>query len=368
MDNWFEITNPEEVLSPALLFYPERIQRNISQMIEVAGSPSRLRPHVKTYKCHEIVDMQLEAGINKFKCSTLMEAEMLAKTGVKDILVAYPLVGPAQSRYLELVRKYPESQFSVLVDHERQVSGWKEVFNHDSDADTNPDQVKVNIFIDLDAGMHRTGVDPEKAPNLLSQLDESFTLRGFHVYDGHIRERDFFNRDAAVKKAFDQIVILWDSYDNQDLELICGSSITFPVHAKYPERTLSPGTTLLWDRGYGSQFPDLKFEVAAILLTRVVSIPGDNLLCLDLGYKAVASEMKVPPVYFPQIPEMEITNHSEEHLVIKVADSSAWIIGDVLYGIPWHICTTVALFESAGIVKNHKMCEYWTIEARKRLF
>ncbi len=357
MKYWFEIKNSGDVLSPALLFYPDRIQRNIDQMINIAGSTSRLRPHVKTYKCPQVVKMQMEKGISKFKCATLAEAQMLAECDVKDILVAYPLVGPSQVRFMELTEKYPDAHFSVLIDHADQTKSWKSVTDK-----------TIDVFIDLDAGMHRTGMDPENVTGLINQMDPSFNLRGFHVYDGHIREKDFSAREAAVDEAYKQILLLWERQAGTNLEFICGSSITFQVHAKHPDRTLSPGTTLLWDRGYGSQFTDLPFEPAAILMTRIVSKPGHNLLCLDLGYKAVALEMKVDPVFFPQMPDMEITTHSEEHLVIRVSDSSIWEIGEEVYGIPWHICPTVALHEQAGIVSDSRVSEYWPIVARKRIY
>ena len=63
-------------------------------MVELAGGPARLRPHVKTHKTREIARMQLDAGVTKHKCATIAEAELLADVGVPDVLIAYPLVGP----------------------------------------------------------------------------------------------------------------------------------------------------------------------------------------------------------------------------------------------------------------------------------
>ena len=86
--NWFLVTNSDQIDSPALLIYPERIRHNIEQMVRIAGDPKRLRPHVKTHKMAEIIRMQQEAGIDKFKCATLAEAELLARCKAKDVLVA----------------------------------------------------------------------------------------------------------------------------------------------------------------------------------------------------------------------------------------------------------------------------------------
>ena len=105
------------VFSPALLFYKDLIRRNIARIVEMAGDPGRLRPHVKTHKTREIVRMELEAGVQKHKCATIAEAEMIASSGAPDVLISYPLVGPNLGRLVELVRTFPQTRFSTLFDH-----------------------------------------------------------------------------------------------------------------------------------------------------------------------------------------------------------------------------------------------------------
>ena len=86
--NWFQPKNTDDLISPALLFFPDRIQRNIDQMIRISGNPERLWPHVKTHKNAQIIGLQIEAGVDKFKCSTLAEAELLGRCEVKEALLA----------------------------------------------------------------------------------------------------------------------------------------------------------------------------------------------------------------------------------------------------------------------------------------
>ncbi|RMF42997.1 MAG: D-TA family PLP-dependent enzyme, partial [Planctomycetota bacterium] len=93
----------ERLLTPCLLLYPERVLHNLKQSIVIAGDASRLRPHVKTHKCPNIVQMALELGIRRHKCATLREAAMLAECGVEDVLIAYPMVGTNTARLAELV-------------------------------------------------------------------------------------------------------------------------------------------------------------------------------------------------------------------------------------------------------------------------
>jgi D-serine deaminase-like pyridoxal phosphate-dependent protein len=89
---------------------------------------------------------------------------------------------------------------------------------------------------------------------------------------------------------------------------------------------------------------------------------------LNLGYKAVAAEMSETPVYFPQLNNVQIVNHSEEHLVLKTSKADQYPIGALLYAFPWHICPTVALHESAWLVRRGQLSGRIEIKARKRIY
>jgi D-serine deaminase-like pyridoxal phosphate-dependent protein len=138
------------------------------------------------------------------------------------------------------------------------------------------------------------------------------------------------------------------------------------MHAARPDVECSPGTTVLWDASYATKLPDLDFYNAAVLLTRVVSKPGGNRLCLDLGHKAVASEMPHPRVVFPDLPDAQFITHSEEHLVLESAGAARLGVGDELLGVPWHICPTLALHGEAMLIERRKVAGSCRIEARAR--
>ena len=361
---WYQIENEAQIPSPAMLVYPERIRENIRRMIDLAGGAHRLRPHVKTHKLPPVVQMQLQAGINRFKCATLSEAKMLAEQGAADVLVAFPLYGPAWGQLSELARRFPQTTFSALIDHP--AHGMEA-----ARAARNFPQ-PLGVFMDLDVGMERTGTKPgAEALEACRQLvqAESLQLRGLHVYDGHLRQSDRQEREAACRRAFAPVLAMIQTLEGEGIEideLVCGGSITFPIHAQYPERTLSPGTTLLWDEGYGSNFPDLDFLHAAVAFTRVVSKPGHDKICLDLGHKALASEMPPPRAAFFGIAAYEAQVHSEEHLVLACAEAGRFSQGDCLYAIPRHICPTMALHDWAWAVEGQVAVEAWKISARGR--
>src|ERR1700751_3202401 len=117
MDERYQIRDPAGIFSPALLFYKDLIRQNIARAVEMAGEPQRLRPHVKTHKTREIVRLEMDAGIDKHKCATLAEAEMLAGCGVTDVLLAYNLVGPNCGRMARLAQAFPRCRVAVQADH-----------------------------------------------------------------------------------------------------------------------------------------------------------------------------------------------------------------------------------------------------------
>ena len=80
-DDWHTLASPDEIPSPALLVYPDRVAENIRRMIAALGQAERLRPHVKTHKMAEIVQMQIKAGIGKFKCATTGTAPLSFELG-----------------------------------------------------------------------------------------------------------------------------------------------------------------------------------------------------------------------------------------------------------------------------------------------
>ena len=106
-----QMTNAAEVPSPALLIYPDRVQANLQHMLRLTGGPARLRPHVKTHKLAEIIKLKLAAGIDKFKCATIAEAEMTAHAGALDVMLAYQPVGPMSGALWSLRAPFPTRAF-----------------------------------------------------------------------------------------------------------------------------------------------------------------------------------------------------------------------------------------------------------------
>ena len=360
--NWFEIEDPEKLHTPALLVYPERIAKNIDLMISIAGDVKKLRPHIKTHKTAEIIQMQMKKGINKFKCATIAEAELLAINGAQDILLAMQPVGANIHRFLKLMKAYPDSQFSTLVDS-------IEIANEISSL-AEAEGVIVSLFVDLNTGMNRTGITPDgTALSLYKKINELDFVKeaGLHSYDGHLRNPDFSERKKACDLAFKKVLGLKESIEKEGLKVDClvlGGSPSFPIHAKREGVEVSPGTTLLWDEGYGDLFKEMPFLKAAVLASRIISKPAKNIVCLDLGHKAIASEMSFPRLKIFGLEDSLQIGQSEEHLVLEYDKSDSLSIGDLFYGIPKHICPTVAKYPKLLTVKDGKLTGEWKVAAR----
>lgn len=364
-DTWYRVASSDELPTPALLVYADRIEENIRRMIRMAGNVERLRPHVKTHKMSAIVRIKIRYGITRFKCATLAEAEMVAQCGGEDILLAMQPVGPQIGRLLKLQQAYPRSRISALVDCER-------IFEQLVACSKESGQ-ETDVWLDIDNGMNRTGISPGAAAlSLYARMSRtpSVRVRGLHVYDGHIHEAVLAVRKTRCDADYQTVLALIQSINREGFQVpavVAGGTPTFPLHLHREDTEVSPGTCVLWDSGYAARFTDLDFLPAAVLLARVISKPGDNRLCLDLGHKAMAAEMPPPRISFLNLNVSRFVSQHEEHLVVESPDSDRWHPGDTVYGIPWHICPTVPRYPAAHVVSNGEIAGMWQIDARDRM-
>lgn len=359
-ESWYEIKNINELDSPALVVFPERVKHNIRLAIDMIGDVTRLRPHIKTNKSPEVAKLMLKAGITKFKCATIAEAEMLAQCNAPDVLLAYQPLGPKLDRFVSLVKKYPSTKFSCLTDNIAAANEQAAVFNSNN--------LSVLVFIDLNVGMNRTGISPDqKAIELAEHCStlKGITLGGLHAYDGHIRDVDFEMKKLKCDAAFAAVEKL-----NEKLKLpviILGGSPAFSVHCKRKNIECSPGTFVYWDKGYADLCPEQGFLPAAILVTRIISLPASGTICTDLGHKSVAAENEITRrVFFLNVEGLRPVGQSEEHLVLETNENHFFKVGDIFYGLPYHICPTVALYERVVTVEQGIVNGEWKNIARDR--
>ncbi len=373
---WYDILNVYELDSPALVLYQDRIMHNITAMIDRAGAPDLLIPHIKTAKIPQVVALYQAQGVSMFKCATIAEAEMLLMTGAQTVIIAHQLVGPKIERLIALCHAYPHAFIATLVDCRDIASVLQSRFALQA--------MTINVFVDVNSGMNRSGhplnedfVELYKYLHTLPNLQ----VQGLHVYDGHIRDTDFSLRTEHILADFAHVDAMLNRLNEEGFPvpmIIAGGTPAFSTHAHRAQDSTqffcSPGTAVFWDWGYGDKLCEQNYLHAAIVLGRIISKPAPNLITLDIGHKAISSEN-------PLDKRMRILNwddagihyalhsHSEEHSVIELTDNDAWQhmhVGDIVYALPYHVCPTVNLYDEAYIVEQGMVSDVWNVLARKR--
>ncbi len=365
----YEIEDVDRIHSPGLVIFRDLLDHNLGEMIRIAGGAQRLRPHCKTHKIREVIQLQRDAGITRQKCATLAEAEMLANLGVQDILLAYQMVGPNISRFVRLVDKCRGIRFAGLVDSPEAVQELAKAIEGLGGGRT------IDLFIDVDPGMKRTGILPGPDAIELYEMilaSENLNVGGLHWYDGHHRQPDPVERKSAVLADWERLIRFRDQLMLSGLavhRIVAGGTGSFPILAQVgePGLELSPGTITFHDAQMIELFPEMNFRPALAILTRVISNNRQGFLTLDVGHKACAAD---PPagkrLAFPGLPDAVEVQHSEEHLVIRTAASAEYRLGDHLIAIPSHACPTSAAFEFADVIAEQRVVGRWKIAARNR--
>jgi len=360
--NWYEIENINDIDSPSLVLYEDRLAYNLQKMLDmVKGNASKLMPHVKTNKMPEVIKRMVALGIINFKASTIAEAEITAREGAKSVLIAHQLVGPKITRFLTLVSSFPNTKFSTLIDNMDSAKLLNRLANEKN--------LKIDNYIDINNGMDRSGIklgpELDKLVKEISKLT-SLNLKGLHVYDGHLRQPEFNIRKENVEEGLIEAQNLFSKLKTQysDLKMICGGTPTFTSHLSEDDRICSPGTCVLWDYGYGDKLKEQDFKFATLIISRVISKPTEGIVTIDLGHKSVGAENPIHQrVKFLNLNDYELLSQSEEHGVLKVKDWNTLKVGDVLYV---HICPTINLHDYVSVITNNRKTTEWEITARKR--
>ena len=195
----YRLIDTSEIVTPAMIVFREILERNLAEMIRIAGGPKRLRPHCKTHKMSAVIRRQIELGITKHKVATFAEAEMLALAGAPDIFLAYNLVGPNIRRAVEFLIRFPAVKFFVTADHAEPIAALGHTVAGAGKT--------IGVLLDLDTGQHRTCVEVGTvARDLYSRIAATPGLSpaGLHLYDGHNHQTDVAERQTAVLRGWQQ--------------------------------------------------------------------------------------------------------------------------------------------------------------------
>lgn len=367
-DDRYRVSDFEQVLTPALVLYPEIIASNIARTLDLLdGNPDRWRAHIKTAKLAYTLRTLLDYGLRNFKCATTLELLTACENGASDVLVAYPVLGANALRVREISDRFRQVRISVLAESERHIRQWI--------------GSPVGIFLDINPGMNRTGIEQGKNSVVVELIRgirrAKLEFRGLHYYDGQYGHEDEPQRSRAAHAAYDRLMelvaeIVRNAF--QIPELITAGTPTFPCSLSYSEfreapfvHRISPGTIVYCDATSMAQLPaEYGYAPAALVVTRVVSHPSRGIATCDAGHKSVSADAGVPTCVVMGHPELTAMGPSEEHLPLQVKSGAVPALGEVLYLIPRHVCPTVNNFDSALLVRNGEIQSVERVSARGR--
>jgi len=351
----------EQLDTPALIVDLDILERNIAQMADFfAGQRAALRPHIKTHKTPAIAHMQLKAGAIGITCAKVGEAEVMAKAGIRDILIANQVVGQVKiDRLMDLAR---HADVTVAVDDARNVT--------DLSRAASAKGVVVRTLVEVDIGMKRCGVPAgEPALELARQVTASPGLRlaGLMGYEGHlVLISDYEERQREVRTALKPLSDTADLLRRHGLpvDIISGGGTgTYDITGSYPMMTeIEAGSYVFMDTTYHAVRPE--FGISLTLLATVISRPQPGYIVTDAGLKALSKEFGWPGLV--NVPGADMRYLSEEHGVIDLTDPEAVDLqpGDKVRFIPSHCCTTVNLHDKLYAVRKGVVEAIWPISAR----
>ena len=368
-DERYRVSNIEDVITPGLVVYPEIISSNIEQTLRLLeGDANRWRVHVKTAKMEYALRMLTERGVQNFKCATTLELLVACRSGAKDVLVAYPMVGANARRVGEIANAHPHVRVSVLAENEEQVRQWR--------------GRPVGVFLDINPGMNRTGIEQSHGAEVVKLArevrDAGLEFRGLHYYDGQYGGLEERERTAAAHAGYDSLLKVASEVERSGVdvaEVITAGTPTLPCSLSYDGfhgqkfvHRVSPGTIAYNDATSLAQLPaEYGLRPAVLVLTRVVSRPRKGMVTCDAGHKAVSADAGVPTCAVVGHAELTPLSPSEEHLPMAVAgDAAGPEVGEALYLLPRHVCPTVNNFDCALLVRNGQIEAVEKVTARGR--
>jgi len=353
--------------TPCLLIDRDVLSANIER-IQRASNEAELgvRPHIKAHKTPQVALMQMRAGAIGVTAAKISEAQVFAAAGIEDIFIANQLIGPLKMRRLAAVARYVP-RLSVAVDSLSGARELSQVFSRAGCA--------IDVILEVDGGAARCGVPPERLIELAEQVAElpALRIKGLFAYAGPAYQRrgaEQFAQYAAQEAAFLAAQAEALQKAGFHMEVISGGCT--PTAGHYEQgcglTEVRPGTYCLNDRNQIDLGTCTEAEVAATVLSTVVSTPtADRAIC-DAGSKSLATQLGKVSDGFGWVyghPEGILTKLNDEHGYLD-AGPMAWKpqIGDKLRIIPPRICTCLNLYDEMVVISEERVVDVWPIAAR----
>ncbi len=358
-----------ELDTPAILIDLDIMERNLQRTAEYARTHGlRLRPHTKTHKIPALGRQQLELGAAGLSVAKTTEAEVMLCSGVRDLLVAYPVVGRQKlERLCQVARK---ADVTIAVDSLAVARPIAEAAQAAG--------VEIGLLAEMDAGLHRVGVLPGN--DLLTLVQGLVRLpavrwKGVAFYPGHIKdtsETGLAELDVLRRLVAEAIGHL--RKNGFAPEIVSGGStpLLWESHTVPEVNEIRPGTYIFNDRNTVLSGACTREDCAATIMTTVVSVAPGRVI-IDGGSKTFSSDRlsNSTEVTFGEIeghPGSSFHKMNEEHGFVKLPNGPGeFNIGDRVRVIPNHICVAMNLHEQVYGIRGGRVVETWRVEGRGKL-
>jgi 3-hydroxy-D-aspartate aldolase len=355
--------------TPVLSLELPALERNIAKMAAFAKSRGvTLRPHAKTHKSTDIAKLQVAAGAIGLCCAKLGEAEALAEGGISNILITSPVVSsPAIARLVALNAKI--GKLAVVVDNPVNVAALSAAVG----------KTKLDVYIDIDPGIRRTGVpSAEAALALLKQIQASGNLifKGLQYYCGaqqHIA--GFSDRTTAIKDRTEylrSVIALLAENGAMDFVITGSGTGTHRIDSDLGVFTeWQVGSYVFMDHQYADC--DLAgdgvqtYEYSLFVDARVVSCNTTGMATIDAGFKALSTDGGAPVVIEGAPVGAAYHFMGDEHgAIVDPAFKHVWQVGDMVRLAVPHCDPTVNLYDAYHVMRGQTLAAIWPVSARGR--
>lgn len=356
--------------TPALVIDMDRVETNIAEMaVRSREAGVRLRPHTKTHKMPEIARLQIDAGASGITCAKVGEAEVMVSAGFTDILIAYPIYGPAKLARLQALRD--RARILVCLDSVEVARGLGELGVASGDP--------IEVYVEVDTGHHRMGRAPGKSTvELVTQLAEirGITILGLLTHAGHAYAAPALaDRDAVVATEVNDLLTTRQLCAEAGIvfsEISVGSTPSARSELTRQGVTeVRPGTYVFNDTSMMNLGVATVDTCAAHILATVVGRPTPERFIIDAGTKCFTSDGVGRPGWIQVVGRDDLTMQflTEEHGVgtIDLSQGNALSIGDKLRLIPSHICPVVNLFDSVYVTRQDEVIEEFVVAGRGKV-
>jgi D-serine deaminase-like pyridoxal phosphate-dependent protein len=328
--------NIQDLTTPALLVDVHAFEHNVAAM-GAAWPGTRLRPHVKAWKCTAIARRLYDHGHTGFCCATVREVEGMAAAGLgDDLLLANEVLGPGAARLGAL-----DARVTVAVDSDETVEA--------AAAAGIPE-----ALVDVNVGMPRCGCDPADAGRIADLARaKGITVRGVMGYEGHLMMEP---AETKAEKVGAAMALLRRAHDDVGGDIVSGGGTgTYATNTWVTE--LQAGSFALMDTDYGKL--GHPFRQALAVLTTVISVNPNGWAVVDGGLKALAMDHGNPT-----IEDAKVWFVSDEHTTFGPTERGGALprVGDRVRVIPAHVDPTVAKHERMYVVDGDDVVDEWAVD------